>query len=227
MEDEEVFSILSKCFSTVSEKEWNSIVSSSVWSRFLDGVRRLIQDDRALGVQSGVIQRVATRCPLHDFISYEEVSALFDPPSYSEKQAFFSRYFVGGLAQSAVPVESLYVSLTGQNGAGDTRSQSQTGFYRSDSAFYMESLVDRLGLNVPEEYQSTPDHLALELDLMAVLLRSGLREQASLFLQERFEWLTDFRLELLGVGKEARFYTGLIDVLMGIRAQQSVVLDCD
>ena len=65
-----------------------------------------------------------------------------------------------------------------------------------------------------------PDHLALELDLVAVLLRSGMDAEARQFVAERFDWLTDYRLKLLKLDDDARFYISLVDVILGICAEQ-------
>ena len=107
MEDEAVFSVLAQCFGPVDESSWNQLAGSSLWSDFLDGARRAMQDAE-LGVQAAPAARARKRCPLQEFLSSGEVNALFAPPTYEEKQAFAARHFTGGLPESAVPVESLY-----------------------------------------------------------------------------------------------------------------------
>ena len=37
---------------------------------------------------------------------------------------------------------------------------------------------------------------------------------------ERFDWLTDYRLKLLKLDDDARFYISLVDVILGICAEQ-------
>ena len=76
-------------------------------------------------------------------------------------------------------------------------------------------------MEVPPAFSACPDHLALELDLVAVMLRSGMREEARQFLAERFAWLTAYRMRLLALEDDARFYIGLVDVILAIRAQQT------
>ena len=55
---------------------------------------------------------------------------------------------------------------------------------------------------------------------MAVLLRSGMDAEARQFVAERFDWLTDYRLKLLKLDDDARFYISLVDVILGICAEQ-------
>ncbi|WP_235904795.1 molecular chaperone TorD family protein [Eggerthella guodeyinii] len=221
MEDEVMFSVLSACFAPVDEDEWKRVVAGTAWPDFLDAARRALQDDGALGTSPTPISEARRRCPLQDFLSVGEVDALFRPPSYEEKRAFAARHFTGGLPESAMPVESLY--RLRPVGAPSSPLARRDGSYMGDSASYMQDLVERLGLEVPPQFAACPDHLALELDLLAVLLRSGLQSEARTFLAERFAWLTAYRMRLLALKDDASFYIGLVDVLMGIWAQKSPV----
>ena len=103
----------------------------------------------------------------------------------------------------------------------------QKGLYLGASARYMRALIEQLGLEVPAEYADCPDHLALELDLVAVLLRSGMDAEARQFVAERFDWLTDYRLKLLKLDDDARFYISLVDVILGICAEQRAESESD
>lgn len=218
-EDADVFSVLSQCFAPVDERAWAGLVQGSVWSEFLDASRRLLQDGRDLGSDLRPFDHAHKRCPLQDFLSAGEVDALFCPPTSVEKRAFAARHFTGGLSESAMPVESLYT--TWARPRTSTLFPQAEGMYQGESALYMEALIASLGLNVPDEFAGCPDHLALELDLVAVMLRSGMAREAQTFLAERFEWLTAYRMRLLALQDDARFYIGLVDVLLGIRAQQT------
>lgn len=219
MEDAAVFSVLSKCFAPLDEEDWNRLTGGASWSEFLDGARRLLQDADGFGQVASPIGRARRRCPLQEFLSAGEVNALFVPPSYEEKQAFAARHFTGGLPESAVPVESLYSAWScGLEGSPFPRAH---GLYRSDAAQYMREVIESFGCAVPAEFAGCPDHLALELDLVSVMLRSGMANEARVFLGERFAWLTAYRMRLLELEDDARFYVGLVDVLLGIRAQQA------
>lgn len=218
MEDEAVFSVLAQCFGPVDETEWNQLTRGPLWSDFLDGARRVMQADE-LGVQAAPLARARRRCPLQEFLSSGEVNALFAPPTYREKQAFAARHFAGGLPESAVPVESLYRAWSA--GSAPAPFSQQQGLYLGDSAHYLRELVERLGMEVPPAFAACPDHLALELDLVAVLLRSGMRKEARQFLAERFGWLTAYRMRLLALDDDARFYIGLVDVIVAICTQQA------
>lgn len=220
MEDDEVFSIIAQCFAPASETDWHVITKSATWSAFLNGARRSLQDEKTFGCRTSAIERLGRRCPLQEFLSEGEVRSLFAPPTYEEKQSFAARHFTGGLPASALPIESLYVSWS-QTGA-QTPFSKASGFYESDAARYMRELIDRMGLRLPDVFAAYPDHLATELDLVAVMLRSDMRDEARRFITERFDWLTAYRMRLMHLQDDASFYIGLIDVVLGVRAQQGL-----
>ncbi len=198
----DVLSTISHCFAHVPQNVWEAEIQYGNWNNFLTGCRSALTplDDRA--------------CVLENWISTPEVEAIKNPPSYEEKTQFASHHFVGGLPESAVPVESLYCPWS----ETDMRIPfaGEKGMYGGDSAVYMKSLIERMGMQVPKEFQACPDHLSLEADLAAVILRSGGEEQGHMFLGERFGWLTRYRLKLLRLGKEAYFYLAIVDVLSAI-----------
>ena len=144
-------------------------------------------------------------------VGQDEWKQLIDGPLWSDFLDAARR----GLPESAVPAESLYT--TWSNGSLPSPFSKAEGMYQGDSARYMRDLVERMGMRVPPEFSACPDHLALELDLAAVLLRSGMRDAARQFVLERFSWLTAYRMRLLELADDARFYIGLVDVLVGMR----------
>lgn len=214
---DEMLTVLSMCFAPVGKDEWEQLTARTVWSDFLDAARCALQEGAAFGEPASPIELARARCPLQDFLSAGEVKALFAPPTYDEKRRFAARHFTGGLPQSAMPVESLYTSWS--NGPLPTPFSKAEGMYQGDSARYLRDLVERMGMQVPPEFAACPDHLALELDLTAVMLRSGMREAAVRFMLERFSWLTEYRMRLLELDDDARFYIGLVDVVLGARAR--------
>lgn len=224
MEDSDVFSIISKCFAPIEESEWEKITAQAAWSEFLNGARRALQDEKTFGYQVSTMKLLERRCPLQEYLTADEVNALFVPPTYKEKQSFARCHFTGGLPESVMPVESLYVAWS-QDNSQHSLFPKKEGLYQGDSARYMRDVVKRLGFELPDYFVPYPDHLALELDLIAVLLRSGMREEARSFMFERLKWLTIVRKNFLQIQDDANFYLGLIDVLIGIRAQQGFEKD--
>lgn len=224
MDDATVFSITSHCFTQTEREEWNRLISGPIWTDFLDSVRDLTQVGRRLGDTCAPITHLEPSRPLQDALSECEVEALFVPPSYEEKHSFAARHFTGGLPESALPVESLYVGWHGSTHSESPSFQSK-GFYLGDTAMYMADTIEAMGGSIPAEFSACPDHLCLELDLVAVLLRASMVAEARQFVVDRLGWLTAYRMKLLSLKDDASFYIALVDVLITIRAQLTAESD--
>lgn len=186
-----MFSIASKLFASADEADYAELCAPETWGTFIDELR----------------DSVAPR-PLRELLGDREAEALQDPPSFEAYSRFCRRHFTGGLSASALPVESIYRTRR-------EAPEGERGSYCADSAQYMEDLITRLRLSLPPSYAAWPDHLALELDMLAVLQRSGCADEARLFLSERFDWLVDYRRQLLQLGDpQADFFIALVDVLI-------------
>ncbi len=222
--DAAVFSIISRCFTNTSREEWEQLTTGFMWADFLDDVRGLTQTGRRLGDIERPIERLKPQRPLQDALSNQEVGALFTPPTYEEKCSFAARHFTGGLPESAMPVESLYVEWQ-PDIHGETLFSRAKGFYLANTATYMADMIEAVGGSIPSAFSACPDHLSLELDFAAVLLRSFLVAEAQQFIVERLAWLTAYRMKLLSLHDDASFYIALVDVLIAVREQQAGELD--
>lgn len=220
MNDALVFSTFARCFMATDRDEWLALSANTPWSDFLAGVRSLLQDERALGASVAPIRRARRNEPLSDYLAASEVRSIFAPPSFREKRDFASRRFTGGLPSSALPVESLY-STWAKPGAGAFAGRE--GLYLGDAALYMRDLANAMGIALPAEFSSTPDHLAVELEFIAMMLDAGMHEEARVFCTERLKWLDAYRGRLMEAGEDALFYLALVDALIGIRERQETL----
>lgn len=216
IDDARLFAMLAQCFGPAAEDEWNRTVSEDEWQALIVRLRALLQQPDAWGVLAPAA-RSRRVVPLQEFLSEPEVDALFVPPSFEQKQKFAARHFTGGLPDSALPIESLYVEWTVDAKRGPFARQK--GLYSADTALYMRDLIVDLGLQLPESLAAYPDHLSLELDMVSFLLESDRVDDARRLFLERSEWLTAYRLKLVALGEEALFYLAIVDALLGIRAQ--------
>lgn len=219
MDEQAVFSVLAQCFGPIEQDEWEALADTGVWGDFLSSLCALItsgRDDAAAGQQG----RAASDASVREDLAARGLEALTTPPTFAEKHHFAATHFTGGLPVSAMPVESLYRPW--RSGAA-TFSAAEGGCYGGDSARYVKDVVERLGMQVPPSFSAYPDHLALELDLVAVLLRSGMTEEARTFMGERFSWLAAYRDRLAQL-EGAAFYEALIDAVLGICAAQGCPL---
>lgn len=124
------------------------------------------------------------------------------PPTFEEKRQFAALHFTGGLPASAQPIESLYVPREG------------TGVieYCGKSALYMRDLVQSFGSDVPRAFSDCPDHLSLELEIAAHLLKHD-AQNARDFISNRFAWLGSYAQRLASIEADASFYVAAVGVL--------------
>lgn len=217
IDDARLFAMLAQCFGPVERDEWERTTGADEWQSLIARLRTLIQQPGAWGAAEAPAARVRRSSPLQEFLSLREVDALFAPPSYDEKQGFAARHFTGGLPESALPIESLYVEWT--HDPARSPFAHQKGLYSADTALYMRDLLASLGLDLPESLAAYPDHLSIELDAVSLLLEAGRADDARQLFLERSAWLTSYRLKLVALKDEALFYLALVDALLGIRAQ--------
>ena len=59
----------------------------------------------------------------------------------------------------------------------------------------MKDLYQTFGITIPEEYESMPDHLCLELEFAALLLEHDAETKYGVFIAEHLNWLADLVAE--------------------------------
>lgn len=87
-------------------------------------------------------------------------------------------------------VESVYRPWTQSADCGLAFARDR-GWLGGDSAAHLEAVYGETGLEPPPEFAHAPDHLALELELMALLAEQGSREQQDRFLAQHLSWMPD------------------------------------
>lgn len=214
-DDALVLSVVARCFTPVPDELWEQTVAGSSWDEFLSAARDALQGERLLGQPIAPARRIGRRPSFSEFLSEREVEALYYPPDAEARRRFFARHFTGGLPASALPVESLYVPWS------DTGMfAGESGLYNSDVARYLRDLAASMQVEIPAEFVSAPDHLAVELELLVLFVEAGLFSEARQFAVERLAWLETYRPKLMALGDEALFWLALVDLLIGIRACQ-------
>ncbi len=153
------------------------------------------------GMWRSFIEAVAP-CVVGSPSATEALKRLETPPTFEEKRRFAALHFTGGLPSSAQPIESLYVPCEG------------TGVieYCGKSARYMRDLVRSMGSEVPQAFSDCPDHLSLELEISAHLLKHD-AQSAREFISNRFAWLGSYAQRLSSIEADASFYAAAVGVL--------------
>ena len=124
--------------------------------------------------------RAAAGAPLQEALSL---------PTWPARSSFQNELLVPGMPLAAMPVESLYKAWSTQQGNafGATR-----GLYLGDPARHLSQVYRELAIEVPAEFASMPDHLTLELELLALLLDAGNGEAARQLAADHLDWLCEY-----------------------------------
>ena len=72
----------------------------------------------------------------------------------------------------------------------------EKGLLMGDPALHMVEIFQALGLEVPEDFRSTPDHLVLELELLSWLYRTGTESQVQKFIADHLDWIPDLKRKI-------------------------------
>jgi TorA maturation chaperone TorD len=105
-------------------------------------------------------------------------------------QAEYERLFGQWEGEKISLVESTYKPWTTDKGCGMVFAASK-GLVMGDSALHMRAIYRELSLEVPEEFSGMPDHLALELEFLALLYRSGSIERIERFIGDHLDWIPE------------------------------------
>lgn len=169
-------------FTRQSEEEYREACAPDAW----EPVRQAFAGDRGNAVSADALE----------------------PLAWPLRRVLQNEVLVAGMPLAALPVESLYRpwSQAPRNNYG-----AQRGMYLGDAAQHMQALYDALGIEVPEAFAAMPDHLTLELDLLALLLESGNEKAARELVADHFGWLGDYDKALAARSEEAERAQALDD----------------
>jgi putative dimethyl sulfoxide reductase chaperone len=115
--------------------------------------------------------------------------------SVSVLQREYARLFFEPQGEKVSLVESTYKPWTVNKKCGMVFGASR-GLVMGDSALHMLELYEQLSLEVPEAFRSTPDHLVLQLEFLAMLYRSASREQVGQFIEDHLDWIGELKAEV-------------------------------
>ena len=123
---------------------------------------------------------------------YEDWPALL--PDLATATAAYRQSFVFPVHARVLPVESVYRRWT-SDASAEVPFAAEKGLLLSDHALHMKDLYETFGITIPEEYESMPDHLCLELEFAALLLEHDAETKYGVFIAEHLNWLDDLVAE--------------------------------
>jgi len=87
------------------------------------------------------------------------------------------------------------------------------GLLQGDYALHMAEIYRQLSLNVPPEFQATPDHLILELELLSLLFRYATPQQIKIFIADHLDWVAELKAAIDRVRPNS-FYGRVIELII-------------
>ncbi|MBP2639879.1 MAG: Nitrate reductase delta subunit [Firmicutes bacterium] len=98
--------------------------------------------------------------------------------------------FIYPVEKRVLPVESIYRQWT-FDPTVEVPFAKEKGYLMSDFALHMQALYVQYNLSIPQEYDSMPDHLCLELEFCAFLLAHESKERQAVFIKEHLSWVEE------------------------------------
>lgn len=109
------------------------------------------------------------------------------------------------------PIESIYKVWT-TDPSCEMPFADEKGYLLSDWAQHMKHIFEQIGKEIPQEYQSMPDFIGFELELMSILVEKNMEERQKLFLEQHLDWIPDMRKEAENQ-QISKFYREIIKLL--------------
>jgi len=125
-----------------------------------------------------------------------------------ELQREYDRLFSEREEKSVSLVESPYKPWT-QDGECRLSFAREKGLLRGDSALHMAAIFRDSGVEVPERFDSCPDHLVLELEFLSALYAEATDRQVGQFIQDHLDWLPRLKEEMIRLQPHPFFLSAL------------------
>ncbi|CAM3707481.1 molecular chaperone [Mesobacillus zeae] len=125
----------------------------------------------------------------------------------------------------AIPVESLYKQWTADPSCTLPFAKSK-GYLLGDPAMHVKFILNEFEMEIPEEYKSTPDHLAVLLELLSYFILHAPDEFTFHFMDDHFDWLEEFLLRLAETNSSPFYYqmTKMLERLLEAVRKEYIIM---
>jgi len=115
--------------------------------------------------------------------------------SLADLQRDYARLFSNVRGEKVSLVESTYKPWTADKTC-PLGFSGEKGLLLGDCALHIRNIFQALSLKVPPDFQGTPDHLTLELELLSHLYRFAAEDQIRRFIDDHLDWIPNLRDEI-------------------------------
>ncbi len=126
-------------------------------------------------------------------------------------KAEYNRLFIDPQGARISLVESTYKKWTIDPSCGLAWADKK-GQLMSDHALHLQDMFRQLSLKIPSAYQSTPDHLIIELEFLSFLYRVASLELVRTFINDHLDWIPELKVQVEQAGANL-FYRQAIELI--------------
>ncbi len=109
-----------------------------------------------------------------------------------------------------VPVESVYKEWSKTDDVSGAMN-GEKGFIMGDPAVEMINRYRMAGIEIPQTYKDTPDHIAILLEYASLLCENIKREDRASFVSGHLDWVTELHNDIYKYS-ESNFYRAVADI---------------
>ena len=187
-----VYAMLSECFKEPCIEFAEDVAGGRLYELIAEGLRELdipVLPDAIKGLRGDNLMMGPTMGKDEAMLSvYRRL-----------REAYYSLFF----PLYVVPVESVYKAWK--------EGKDEKGYIMGDPAIEMKKRYGMAGIDIPEMYKDTPDHISLLLEYASLLCENLEKESRAGFVSGHLDWVEDLRNDIYQYS-ENHFYRAVADV---------------
>jgi hypothetical protein len=220
MKTEELLECFALFYRCPRPETWAQLEHPDTWQRFTDTIRDSLKGQfpsRQFLIRRPSGNPPPPKEPLSRWL-FGETGLRFAErdlsraPHFEEHLNFARAYLAHDMPTGAAPIESLYRCWP-HGGHGTLSHVQPTGLYNGNAAAHMASLLEEYGCPRVEDASLPPDHLAVELGFLALLIQYGDPIDIRQFIDDHLSWLPSYVDALFDQIPHARIFIALTILL--------------
>lgn len=189
-----IYAALSECFKEPSEEFADDIASGRLEEVIKEGLSK-----RNIPVSSETLKSLLMT---KEYGFKDDIISIYEKLKADYHSLFFPLY--------VVPVESVYKEWSKTDDVTGAM-KGVKGFIMGDPAVEMINRYRMAGIEIPETYKDTPDHIAILLEYASLLCENIKREDRASFVSGHLDWVAELHDDIYKYS-ESNFYRAVADI---------------